>query len=92
MQELHCMERMLKVGRDGKLTDAKLTIGLPRLENGVWRCFWSLEYLQSGISMTGDDQIDSLVRVVRFLTKFIKDCQTDGWTIYWQQQGDNAGF
>lgn len=92
MEQRHYMERVLKVARDGRPKDAKLTIGFPCLENGIWKCFWSLDYVQSGISMSGEDEMDSLVRVIRFLIRFIKDCQSDGWTIYWQVEGDNGGF
>lgn len=92
MEQPHYMERMLKVARDGSPKDAKLIIGFPRLENGSWKCFWSLEHVQTGILMSGEDEMDSLVRVIRFLIRFIKDCQSDGWTIYWQQEGDDGGF
>lgn len=79
MEQRHYMERVLKVARDGSPKDAKLTIGFPCLENGIWKCFWSLDYFQSGISMSGEDELDSIVRVIRFLIRFIKKAIMEGF-------------
>src|SRR5690606_9555366 len=58
-----------------------------------WECRWSLDHLYpSTVGFTGDDPLAALTRTLEFVSDFIRDSNADGFKIYWQSEGDNAGL
>ena len=58
-----------------------------------WECRWSLDHLYSNtVSFTGDDPLGALIRTLEFASDFIRGSNEDGFKVYWQFEGDNAGL
>ena len=58
-----------------------------------WECRWSLDHLYpSTVSFTGDDPPDALIRTLEFASDFVRGSNEDGFKVFWQFDGDNAGL
>jgi len=87
------LSRVLEFSRAGEAFRASVDIGAPEFEQGVWRCRWRMDVLHpEGLSMTGEDALDAFLRSLRFVSKFLRGCEEDGWQVKWQNVGDHGGF
>jgi hypothetical protein len=76
--------------RRGKLSIESLNFNDKKKK---WECRWSLDHLYSNtVSFTGDDPLSALVRTLEFASDFVRGSNEDGFKVYWQFEGDNAGL
>jgi hypothetical protein len=76
--------------RTGKLTIRELSFSPAKQK---WECHWSLDHLYpDAVSFTGDDALDALIRTLDFAASLIRSSNADGYKVFWQYDGDNAGL
>jgi hypothetical protein len=89
------LERTIHVRRAGPATSGPLTVGPIRWlsERGTWACYWSIHVIHSEEArLYGDDPIQALDRTLEFITNLIHGSIEDGFTMWWQSEGDGCGF
>ena len=79
----------------GELLKGKLSIESLNFntEKNMWECRWSLDHLyENTVSFAADDALGAVVRTVEFASDLIRGFNADGYKVYWQYEGDNAGL
>ena len=89
------IERELNFRIGGQHVKGKVFVGdiFFQEPNNRWACHWSLSHLHHGVSLIyGKDPLDALINTLDFLATFIRGSEVDGYAIWWQSEGDNAGM
>ena len=89
------LERTIRVRHNGVESSGPLTVGpvlwLPEL--GCWACSWSVHVIHpEEARIYGEDPIQALDRTLWFLMKFIHGHIEEGFSMWWQHEGDACGF
>lgn len=90
------LERELNIKfRDQSAHKAKLVIGeIVFVEaRHQWGCYWYIDIIHTKQSkIYGDDPLHALTTCLDLVSAFIRGTELDGWTIYWQKEGDHGGL
>src|SRR5258707_4265291 len=90
------LERELNIKfRDQPMHKGRLVIGEIVFveQKKQWWCFWFMDLIHTKRSKVyGDDALHALTTCLDLVSTFIRGTERDGWTIYWQKEGDHGGL
>lgn len=89
------MRRSLSIKVGGVRREGELEISQP-IEDAVKRVWYSTvrvsPIMQGAIRVSGDDEIDALLRAVSAARNIIGEHKLIGWEVVWEEVGDDGGL